>query len=72
MKAQLTKVAKDHPFLLKKDNTNQGSGQQNNGTGSGTSGPTGFQPGQGGASNGGGEIDRKKLAEEYPALASRI
>lgn len=77
IKSQLTKVAKEHPFLLKKDNTNngnggQGNGQQNNGNGSGASGPTGFQPGQGGASNGGGETDRAKLAEDYPALASRI
>lgn len=72
MKAQLTKVAKDHPFLLKKDNTQGGQQQNNGGTGSGTSGPTGFQPGQGGASNGGGEPDRKKLAEDYPALAARI
>jgi len=70
LKGQLTKVAKEHPFLLKKDNTGsqQGRQQQDGGTGSG---PTGFQPGQGGASTS-GEIDRKKLAEEYPALASRI
>jgi hypothetical protein len=76
IKASLPKVAKQHPFLLKKDNTTDdgkngtknGATQQNNG-----SGPTGFQPGQGGTSGGGGqETDRKALAENYPALASRI
>lgn len=70
IKTQLTKVAKDHPFLLKTDKTQQGNGQQNNGGTQG--GPTGFQPGQGGASGGGNQTDTKKLAEEYPALALRI
>lgn len=70
IKSQLAKVAKDHPFLLKSDNTkqNQQGGQQNNGS----SGPTGFQPGQGGASGGGTQTDTKKLAEDYPALAGRF
>ena len=67
LKAQLTKISKEHPFLLKSDNTNDQGRQQNN-----QSGPTGFQPGQGGASGGGAEVDRKKLAEEYPALAGRV
>lgn len=69
IKNQLTKIAKDHDFLLK---SQQQNGNQQQGNGSGGSGPTGFQPGQGGASNGGSEQDRKKLAEEYPALMSRI
>lgn len=66
LKSELTRVSKDHPFLLK----TQG-GQQNSGTGNG---PTGFQPGQGGAGNSGSsqEQDRKALAENYPALAMRI
>lgn len=77
LKATLPKVAKQHPFLVKstkgeegdgKNNGNNGGTQQNNG-----SGPTGFQPGQGGTSGGSGqEIDNKALAENYPALAGRI
>lgn len=69
VKASLPKVAKNHPFLLKKDNTKDGGGQGNNGN---NGGPTGFQPGQGGASGGGSETDTKKLAENYPALAARM
>ncbi len=69
LKSQLPKVAKQHPFLLKKDNTqeNNGSGNRQN-----QNGPTGFQPGQGGTSGGAGnEPDAKALAENYPALAAR-
>lgn len=83
IKASLPKVAKDHPFLLKKDNTlendkgnsSNGSGGTRSGAigGGSNGGPTGFQPGQGGTSGGAGnETDTKKLAENYPALAARI
>lgn len=65
IKAALPKIAKEHPFLLRGENKNGNKSQQNNG------GPTGFQPGQGGASGGGSEVDRSKLVENYPALASR-
>lgn len=68
IKASLPKIAKEHPFLLKKENgkNNNGSQQNNNG------GPTGFQPGQGGASGGGSETDKNQLVENYPALATRV
>lgn len=84
IKGSLPKVAKDHPFLLKKDNTTDagnGSGAGGNGNGArggaigggSNGGPTGFQPGQGGTSGGAGnEVDSKKLAENYPALAARV
>ena len=75
IKGQLPKVAKNHPFLLKKDNTdsNNNNGNANGNAGQSNNGPTGFQPGQGGTSGGGGnEVDTKKLAENYPALAGRM
>ena len=79
LKVTLPKVAKEHPFMLVKDNTADGgnngkNGPANNGGNNGSgSGPTGFQPGQGRTSGGSGnEPDAKKLAEYYPALASRI
>ena len=55
LKKELDRVAKDHDFLLKKKNSNTQGKQQN------SSGPTGFQPGQGGANNNGsGQPDIKK------------
>lgn len=70
IKASLPKIAKAHSFLLKKDNTGtiENAPQQNS-----NNGPTGFQPGQGGTSGGGGsDIDTKKLAENYPAITARV
>lgn len=70
LSATLPKVAKQHPFLVKETKGSKNNSKDNNQNGNG---PTGFQPGQGGTSNGGGsEVDTKKLAENYPALASRI
>jgi hypothetical protein len=66
----LTKVAKDSEYLVKsvKDQQNQ---QQNNGNQN--NGPTGFQPGQGGANQGGGlPPNVTELVKNYPALASRM
>lgn len=64
---ELARVAKDHPFLLKKQ-----AGQSNN-AGQPPSGPTGFQPGQGGATQGGSsEPNNQELLNKYPALASRL
>jgi hypothetical protein len=78
IKAALPKVVKQHPFLVKKDNTVEDDGKNgkannngNNGSGNGNGGPTGSQPGQGGTSGGGGnDVDVKVLAENYPALAT--
>ena len=70
LKKELDRVAKDHEFLLKKKaaTANSQGRQQNSGNG-----PTGFQPGQGGANNGGtGQPDLKELAKSYPALAGRV
>jgi len=75
LKNALPKVAKDHPFLLAKDNTNADgkNGKGNGNNGSGGQGPSGFQPSQGGSSTGGGdEIDTKVMVDHYPALASRV
>lgn len=63
---ELKRIATDHPYLLannqqQQQNTNQGFQQQ--------SGPTGFQPGQGGAKEG---SNAQELAKKFPALASRI
>ena len=78
VKATLPKVAKQHAFMLKSQK-DEGDGGKNNGgnsngrNGSGGNGPSGFQPGQGGTSGGaGGDVDRKQLEENYPALAARI
>lgn len=66
LKKELDRIAKDHEFLLKKK-ANQPGRQPNNG------GPTGFQPGQGGANNSGsGQPDLRELAKSYPALAHRV
>lgn len=66
LKKELDRIAKDHEFLLKKKTAGSQGKQQN------TNGPTGFQPGQGGANNNGaGQPDLKELAKHYPALASR-
>jgi hypothetical protein len=63
---ELKRVAKDHEFLLKKETKPGPPGQQQ------PSGPTGFQPGQGGATQGDSiSADQKVLLEHYPALASR-
>ena len=72
LKKELDRVAKDHEFLLKKKAANTQGRQQNN-VGQQSNGPTGFQPGQGGANNSGtGQPDLKELAKSYPALASRV
>ena len=68
LKKELDRIAKDHEFLLKKKN----AGRQPNSSGQQPNGPTGFQPGQGGANNqGSGQPDLKELAKHYPALAGR-
>lgn len=67
---ELKRVAKDHAFLLKKDNTKPNNPQQNTQQ---QEGPTGFQPGQGGATQGGSlSADQKVLQENYPALVNRM
>ena len=67
LKKELQRLAKDKAFLLKAP-----AQQQNSGNGS--NGPTGFQPGQGGANNGGNteKANIAELAEKFPALASRV
>lgn len=62
LRKELDRVSKEHAFLLKTNQTQGGS----------KTGPTGFQPGQGGASSGGTGTDIKELAKSYPALASRL
>jgi hypothetical protein len=68
LKKDLQRLAKDKPFLLK--------GTQNNGgsNGGNTNGPTGFQPGQGGAHGGNNaqKANAAELAKKFPALASRV
>ena len=66
---ELARIAKDHDYLLK----NKGTQQNNNGQQkSDDQGPTGFQPGQGGANQGGTLTNATELAKNYPALANRI
>jgi hypothetical protein len=66
---ELARIAKDHDYLLKTKGTQQNSnGQQK----SDDQGPTGFQPGQGGANQGGTLTNTTELAKNYPALANRI
>lgn len=66
---ELARIAKDHDYLLK----NKGTQQNNNGQQkSDDQGPTGFQPGQGGANQGGTLTNTSELAKNYPALANRI
>lgn len=71
--AALTKIAKDNEYLVK--STKDQQQQQNNGNQQQqqNGGPTGFQPGQGGA-NAGGALPPNvtALARDYPALNSRI
>lgn len=66
----LARVAKEHDYLLKtkkQEKQEKQEKQQNNGN------PTGFQPGQGGASGGGNvDPDKAKLVEMMPALATRM
>jgi len=70
MKPELTRIAKEFPFLVKSQESNN-SGKNNQG-GQQNNGPTGFQPGQGGTSTSGGDkAAASKLAENYPALATR-
>ena len=72
---ELSRIAKDDSlkFLLAKDNTQQGNQQQQQNQNQQQNGSTGFQPGQGGASSGGGiDPNAKELAELMPALRSRI
>jgi hypothetical protein len=73
LKKELDRVAKDHAYLLKTPAQQQqqqppGVGQQQ------WPGATGFQPGTGGANNGGGQQQPNvaDLAKTYPALASRM
>jgi hypothetical protein len=69
----LAKVAKDNEYLVKstkdlQQQQNNGNQQQQN-----NNGPTGFQPGQGGANQGGGVgPNASELVKSYPALASRL
>ncbi|QGJ90051.1 head scaffolding protein [Mycobacterium phage Indlulamithi] len=72
----LARVAKDHEYLLKSQKKNDSKDQQRNNSqqqqNNGQS-HTGFQPGQGGASQGGNvNADDAKLAELMPALRSRL
>ena len=63
----LARIAKDHDYLLKGSKKKEDKDETKN------QGPTGFQPGQGGANNGGNvDPDRAKLVEMMPALASRM
>lgn len=64
---ELARIAKDHNYLLKTKGTQQNNGQQSN-----DQGPTGFQPAQGGANQGGTLSNASELAKSYPALANRI
>lgn len=68
LRKELDRIAKEHTFLLKQSaggKGGQGLAKPN--------GPTGFQPGQGGANNSGvGGPDIKELAKSYPALVSRV
>ena len=69
---ELARVAKDHEYLLKSKGTQQdsqnGRQQQSN-----DQGPTGFQPGQGGANQGGQlPTNAAELAKTFPALSNRI
>lgn len=66
---ELGRIAKDHSYLLKTKVAQQNNnGQQK----SEDQGPTGFQPGQGGANQGGTLTNTTELAKNYPALANRI
>lgn len=68
---ELARVAKDHDYLLKTKGTQQDS--QNGRQQSSDQGPTGFQPGQGGANQGGQlPTNAVELAKTFPALANRI
>lgn len=77
----LTKIATNNEYLVKTRKDQQDSQQQqNNGNqnnqqqpNNSNYGPTGFQPGQGGANQGGGVApNAQELQKNYPALASRI
>lgn len=70
---ELTRIAKDNDYLVKskketqQDPNNQQQQRNNN------NGPTGFQPGQGGANQGGTlPPNVAELAKTFPALASRM
>lgn len=65
---ELARIAKDHDYLLKTKGTQQNNGQQQKSDNQ----PTGFQPGQGGANQGGTLTNTTELAKNYPALANRI
>lgn len=70
LRKELDRIAKEHEFLLKRSAGSKGRQQD---TGRQPNGPTGFQPGQGGANNNGvGGPDIKELAKSYPALVSRV
>lgn len=61
----LSRVAKEHEYLLKAKTDSKNQQQQNHQV-------TGFQPGQGGASSDGDSADRNALANLMPALRSRM
>lgn len=64
---ELARVAKDNEWMLKTSTKKQDS------QGSSGTGRTGFQPGQGGANDGGANgTDVNKLAKVFPALSSRM
>ncbi len=75
LEKELTRIAQGEStkFLLAKDNTqqsNNGNQQQQNND---NNGPTGFQPGQGGAGSGESNgFSNTELAKNYTALASRL
>ena len=71
--AALGKIAKDNEYLVKSQQGQQDSQQQQpNNSQQQNNGPTGFQPGQGGANSGGAlPPNAVELAKNYPALASR-
>lgn len=67
---ELSRIAKDHDYLLKSKGAQQNSGNQ---MPPNDQGPTGFQPGQGGANQSGTlPTNATELAKNYPALANRI
>jgi hypothetical protein len=69
----LTGVAKDNGYLVRAQEGQQDNQQQNNQQKNNNNGPTGFQPGQGGANNGGSMPPNvTELAKDYPALANRM
>jgi hypothetical protein len=77
IESELARVAKEMDFLVvsstkddsKTKDQETGSNKQSQKVGS--SGPTGFQPGQGGGSGNGVQEQRNSLLSKYPILANR-